>query len=129
MQRAPPFSERHRQASSSACTFTAAELPSSASKHLTSKIQVGWEVQGLHKRSMSLFLCHCILWLRPSKSSVTVADEVAFQQQGESHEVTSMKLIELQKHFNESRYFLCHSLSAQMQIKCVLQTWYFMHLT
>lgn len=78
-------------------------------------------MQGLDKHSGPLLSCHCILWLRPLKSSFTAADKVAFQQQGEWHEIISMKLTEVQKHSNESKYFVCHSLFAQMQIKCVFQ--------
>lgn len=51
----------------------------------------------------------------------TAADKVAFQQQGECHEIISMKLTEVQKHFKESRYCVSHFLFAQMQIKSVLQ--------
>lgn len=78
-------------------------------------------MQGLDKHSASLSSCHCVLWLRPSKSSFTVADKAALQQQGECHEIVSMKVTKVQKHFNEHRYFVCHFLFAQMQIKCVFQ--------
>lgn len=37
-----------------------------------------WKVQGLDKHSVSSFSCHCILWLRPSKSSFTVCWQGGF---------------------------------------------------